>query len=76
MPGTNQPLSYREYEDHLLDRLYEVRERYEHATTYEDKLALGEQYRVALCDLEGFLTTAKIPEKPKVGRDGPSTSPA
>lgn len=66
MPGINRLSTYREYEDYLLDRVYEARERYEHATTSEDKVALTELYRLALRDLEDFLKTARIPGKPKV----------
>lgn len=55
------PVSYREYEDYLLDRVFEAREKYERAKTAGEKESMADGYRDALHRLADFLATGSIP---------------
>jgi hypothetical protein len=59
-------MTYREYQDYLVDRVYEAREKFETAKTVEEKLSLAEPYKTALRNLADFLMTANVPEKVEV----------
>ena len=66
----NERMTYDEYQDQLLDCVYEAREMFERARTAEEKLALAEPYKLALRDLELFLLSGTVPEKPKAAAAG------
>jgi hypothetical protein len=68
------PVSYREYEDYLLDRVFEAREKYQHARTSEEKESLADAYRDALHRLADLIATGKIPGTDEAAHGGGSSA--